>query len=342
MPRFRIATTDFDDDFADSYDDFEAAFDKPQTLRRRRPTSTGPRLALEGRSGRVEVEVDGSDDDSASDAAFGADDPDESRFSASDRTRDAELPYSSYDVAVHGPGPVPDWVVTALSARDTRLGNLKSGKEADVSLLERTVPGGQSCLLAVKTYRSAEHRMFHRDSGYQEGRRVRRTREGRAMASRSAFGRELLAGQWAVAEFNALSALWSAGARVPYPVQLIGSELMMQFVGTPDGVAAPRLAAFDADTATFTDLWHDLVSTLEVLAEAGYTHGDLSPYNILVDDGGCVVIDLPQVVDLIANPQGQTFLDRDCKVVAEFFARRGVSEADGPLLATRLASLALG
>ena len=85
--------------------------------------------------------------------------------------------------------------------------------------------------------------MFHRDAGYLEGRRVRRSRETRAMATRTAFGRELLSGQWANAEFGALSALWKAGARVPYPVQLIGSELMMEFIGTPDGEAAPRLAA---------------------------------------------------------------------------------------------------
>ena len=81
-------------------------------------------------------------------------------------------------------------------------------------------------------------------------------------------------------------ALWKAGARVPYPVQLIGSELMMEFIGEPDGTAAPRLAAFNATTSVFTELWHDLVSTLEVLAQAGLTHGDLSPYNVLVDETG--------------------------------------------------------
>jgi RIO kinase 1 len=90
----------------------------------------------------------------------------------------------------------------------------------------------------------------------------------------------------------------------------------------------------------FTDLWHDLVSSLEVLAESGLTHGDLSPYNVLVDEQGCVVIDLPQVVDLVANPQGAEFLYRDCRNIADFFARRGVLAADPETLALHLGSLA--
>ena len=86
-------------------------------------------------------------------------------------------------------------------------------------------------LLAAKRYRPAERRMFHRDAGYTEGRRVRRSRETRAMARRTEFGRELLAGQWAAAEFSALSALWPIEAPVPYPVQLSGTELMLEFIG---------------------------------------------------------------------------------------------------------------
>lgn len=249
---------------------------------------------------------------------------------------------SSYDVASHGPAPAPDWLVTSLSAVDTPLGTLKSGKEADVSLLDRSVPGGEGCLLAVKTYRDSTHRMFHRDSGYQEGRRTRRSRESRAMAARTTFGRDLLSAQWATAEFQVLAALWKAGARVPYPVQLLGSELMMEFIGTPDGVAAQRLSSFDGDCQEFTALWHDLVGTLELLAAAGLTHGDLSPYNVLVHEGSCVVIDLPQAVDVVANPQGESFLARDCRVIADFFDRRGVLAADGELLALHLGSLARG
>jgi RIO kinase 1 len=78
-----------------------------------------------------------------------------------------------------------------------------------------------------------------------------------------------------------------------------------------------------------------------VLAQAGLTHGDLSPYNVLVTDSGCVVIDLPQVVDLVANPQGAQFLSRDCRNIADFFARRGVLAADAELLELHLGSLAV-
>jgi RIO kinase 1 len=123
-------------------------------------------------------------------------------------------------------------VITAHAAVDTDLGVLKTGEEADVHLLERGVPDtGEQVLLDAERYRTAEHRMSHRDAGYTEGRRVRRSRETRAMASRTAFGRQLLAGQWARAEFEALGTLWTASAPVPYPVQLHGTELLLEDAG---------------------------------------------------------------------------------------------------------------
>lgn len=154
-----------------------------------------------------------------------------------DAEPEAEDAWSSWDQAVHGPEPHPDWLVTELAARDTELGVLKTGKEADVHLVRRAVPGtDRGCLLAVKRYRDAQHRLFHRDAGYLEGRRVRRSREMRAMTGRTAFGRQMIAGQWAAAEFAALSQLWEIGAAsgriaVPYPVQLLSTELMLEFVG---------------------------------------------------------------------------------------------------------------
>ncbi|WUI08260.1 RIO-like kinase [Micromonospora sp. NBC_00421] len=243
--------------------------------------------------------------------------------------------WSSWDEAVHGPEPHPQWLVTELAARDTELGVLKTGKEADVHLVRRSVPDtDRSCVLAVKRYRDAQHRLFHRDAGYLEGRRVRRSRENRAMAGRTAFGRQLIAGQWAAAEFTALSRLWEIGAgsgriAVPYPVQLLGTELMLEFVGDPDaGTAAPRLAQVRPDPAQLRSLWEQLVDALVVLARAGYAHGDLSPYNLLVHAGRLVVIDLPQVVDVVANPQGPEFLARDVRVVAAWFTARGLPAAD--------------
>ena len=236
---------------------------------------------------------------------------------------DEEPCWSTYPDADHGPEPLPAWLITSPGATDDDLGVLKSGKEAEVSLLRRT-DQGHSTLLAVKRFRSAEHRLFHRDSGYLEGRRVRRSREMRAMQTRTAFGRELIAGQWAAAEFAVLSRLWSAGAAVPYPVQLLGTELMMEFIGNADGVAAPRLAELRPTAAEARDLHAQLRAVLIVLAEAGYTHGDLSPYNVLVHDGRLVLIDLPQAVDIVGNPQGFEFLRRDCANVCEWFVARGI------------------
>ena len=238
--------------------------------------------------------------------------------------------WSTWDGALHGPRPRPAWVVTEHAAVDTELGVLKTGKEADVHLLERAVPGtDRRAVMAAKRYRTAEHRMFHRDAGYLEGRRVRRSREMRAMAHRTGFDRDLLSGQWARAEFAALSQLWSDDVAVPYPVQLDGTELLLEFVGSADGTAAPRLAQLRPDPDELRDLWHQLVDALLGLARHGLTHGDLSAYNVLVHEGRLVLIDLPQVVDVVGNPQGPQFLARDVTRIAEWFAARGLPPAVG-------------
>ncbi len=236
---------------------------------------------------------------------------------------DDEPNWTTYPDAGHGPSPIPEWVITAPGAIDTDLGVLKSGKEADVSLVRRSTEH-RAVLMAAKRYRDSHHRLFHRDATYLEGRRMRRSRENRAMATRTEFGRELIAGQWAIAEFAVLSRLWSAGAAVPYPVQLVGTELMMEFIGQPDGTAAPRLAQLRPERAEAVDLFGQLRDVLFTLALAGYAHSDLSAYNILVHEGRLVLIDLPQAVDLVGNPQGFTYLDRDCRNVCEWFTGRGL------------------
>ena len=225
-----------------------------------------------------------------------------------------------------GPRPYPSWLVTELAAVDTELGILKTGKEADVFLLRRGVPQtGPSCLLAAKRYRGAGHRMFHRDSGYLEGRRVRESRASRAMAGRTTFGREAIAGQWAIAEFAALVRLHESGIGVPYPVQVTGTELLLEFIGGPDGTAAPRLAETRPPDAQLRALWD--VDALVTLARNGLAHGDLSAYNLLVHGDRLVMIDLPQVVDVIANPQGAMYLERDAANVATWFTARGLTGA---------------
>jgi RIO kinase 1 len=258
-------------------------------------------------------------------------------FSVSDDPIDGDGDrWSTWDLSTageRGPAPYPEWVVTDLGAVDVELGVLKTGKEADVHLVRRAVPGTGGCLLAAKRYRDTRHRQFHRDAGYQEGRRVRRSRETRAMRTKTSFGRELLSGQWARAEFDALCTLWTLGAVVPYPVQVVGTELLLEFVGDEDGTAAPRLAEIPARGTELDPLWEQVAELLVVLARAGWAHGDLSAYNLLVDGARVVMIDLPQVVDVVGNPQGPSYLDRDARNVATWFTGRGRPVETDALLA---------
>lgn len=223
---------------------------------------------------------------------------------------------------LRGPHPVPAWVVTSPDAVDADLGVLKTGKEAEVSLLRRSFSGTDNWL-AVKRYRAAEHRLFHRDAGYLEGRRVRKSRETRAMARRTDFGKQLITGQWATAEFEVLARCWKAGIPVPYPVQFRGTELMMEFIGA-ESVAAPRLAETHPDLETATRWFGQVKSAVIDLADLGYAHGDLSAYNVLVDGARLVLIDLPQAVDIVGNPQGFAYLHRDCQNICGWFTARGV------------------
>ncbi|WP_431964780.1 serine protein kinase RIO [Actinacidiphila sp. bgisy160] len=237
-----------------------------------------------------------------------------------------------------GPEPRPAWVVTDLAAVDFELGIVKTGKEADVFLIERAVPGtDRRTLMAAKRYRDGQHRMFHRDSGYLEGRTHKESRVSRAMAKRTAFGKEAIAGQWAGAEFAALSRLWSSGVAVPYPVQILGTEILMEFIGDRLGTAAPRLAQLRPEEADLDDLWEQLGRSLSLLARDGYAHGDLSAYNILVHEGRLVVIDVPQIVDVVANPRGRSFLERDVRNVGAWFVSRGLAQRRVEELARALA-----
>jgi RIO kinase 1 len=244
-------------------------------------------------------------------------------------TGDRWSTYADTERGLRGPEPVPAWLVTSPGAVDHERGVLKTGKEADVFLVERAVPDRDGCLLAAKRYRDSEHRAFHRDAGYLEGRRVRRSRENRAMANRTAFGRDLIAHQWAAAEFAMLGMLWRHGVPVPYPVSVAGREVLLEFLGEPDGTAAPRLAQVRPEAPLLGSLWGQCVAVTVALARLGYAHADLSPYNLLVHGERLVLIDLPQAVDVVANPRGEEFLRRDAANVGRWFAARGVDGTGG-------------
>ena len=228
-----------------------------------------------------------------------------------------------------GPEPRPSWVVTSQGAIDTDLGILKTGKEADVFLLERSDPlaPDEGVIMAAKRYRSTEHRNFHRSAAYTEGRSMKRSRDERALKRKSTFGRLVAAGEWAVSEWGALNRLWSLGLPVPYPVQIDGTEILMEWI-TVDGETAPRLSQ-TRPAADLLESYYDQVrDVLATLVQHGLVHGDLSAYNILAAGERLVVIDLPQIVDLVGNPTGMDFLMRDCANICAWFRSKGLPAAD--------------
>lgn len=219
------------------------------------------------------------------------------------------------DADALGPEPRPAWLVVD-DATSVDLGTLKSGKEADVHVVRWTAndPAADpaECLLAVKRYRPGDR---HR-AAYRQG--------------REALGRFTLlaAGGWAELEHALLAHLWSAGVSVPYPVSRTGDELVMELIGDAvTGVAAPRLAAHRPAGRTEVEaLWEQARALVLGIAEAGVAHGDLSAYNVLVHEGRLVAIDIPQAVDLVANPVGLEILHRDCVNLTAWFRRRGMTD----------------
>jgi RIO kinase 1 len=262
-------------------------------------------------------------------------------FTTSDDPDDGQRFSTWHDVEAlcRGPEPRPDWVVTSRAAVDTELGILKTGKEADVFLVERAVPGDPDAavVMAAKRYRGEEHRTFHRSAAYTEGRRTRNSRDTRAMAKKTAFGRAVAAGQWAASEWEMLKRFWLAGVPVPYPVQIDGTEILMELV-TVDGEAAPRLAQTRPAGDLLASYYEQLREAMVALAGQGVAHGDLSPYNVLAAGERLVLIDLPQAVDVVANPAGMDFLMRDCHNVCRWFVSRGLDVDENELFSELLAA----
>ncbi|MGH9197137.1 MAG: RIO1 family regulatory kinase/ATPase [Acidimicrobiia bacterium] len=213
---------------------------------------------------------------------------------------------------------VPDWLLIE-GFRDEVLGTIKSGKEAEVLLVERTAGMG-SHYLALKRYKDPKERAFRRDQIYREGRRMRKeSREQKAVELGTNYGRKLIASQWSGAEFEYMRKLWAAGASVPFPVEF-GSSLLMQFVGNEE-YAAPRLVDARLTKAEAEHVLEELIRNLRLFSELGIVHADLSAFNVLVWEGEVFVIDFPQAIDLAHNPHGFDLLYRDVVNVCSYFKK---------------------
>ncbi len=244
------------------------------------------------------------------------------------------------------PAPVPTrddgWVVHDPVAEED-LGIIRSGKEAQVDLVERVGHDGQRCVLARKRYlpRKVSSKgelealgvqrasTFRHDVEYREGRQFRKSRDRRAVERMSTYGKRLLQDRWLSHEHDVTVTLHEAGCPVPLPVSFAGNCFWMQYLGD-ETRAAPQLARAGLSRTELDVAWRDLVDALHAMTATGWAHGDLSAYNLLWwpsddrPDGRLWVIDLPQAVDIAANPGGLDFLHRDVCNVADWFGRRGL------------------
>ena len=245
---------------------------------------------------------------------------------------------TTYTSADPGPSPVPDWVITDDAARQYERGIIKTGKEADVYLVERVLGGGERTnLLAAKRYRDLDERAFRNDAKYRK--RTGDRRVDLAMAQGTRAGMTFRAQMWLETEFESLSTLWAIGCAVPYPVQKLGVELMMEYIGDEEE-AAPRLinAVAGLSRDAVADLYSQLCEALRLMTSVGIVHGDLSPYNLLVWQERLYVIDMPQAVDPILQPEGLSLLERDVVNLCKWFGSKGV-ETDAVALYRELLEL---
>ncbi len=193
---------------------------------------------------------------------------------------------------------------------------LKSGKEAAVYVV---LSEGE--IRCAKVYKDVNQRGFHKQAQYQEGRKVRNSRQARAMEKNTRFGRKQQEEVWQNAEVDALYRLAAAGVRVPQPYNFVEGVLLMELVTDANGSAAPRLNDLELSREQALEYHGLLIREVVRMLCAGLVHGDLSEYNILVDAHGPVIIDLPQAVDASANNNAARMLERDVGNLADYFGR---------------------
>jgi RIO kinase 1 len=193
---------------------------------------------------------------------------------------------------------------------------LKSGKEASVYVVR-----SGSDVRCAKVYKDMAQRSFQARVQYQEGRKVRGSRQARAIGKASKYGRKQQEIAWKNTEVDALYQLAAAGVRVPQPYGYFNGVLVMELVTDAEGRSAPRLGEVELEPEQARRYHHFLVRQVVRMLCAGLIHGDLSEYNVLVAPEGPVIIDLPQVVSAAGNNAGRAMLLRDVGNVTESLGR---------------------
>lgn len=250
---------------------------------------------------------------------------------------------------------IPEWVITEYF-EDIDLGVIATGKEGEVSLVERVAHDeSASHLLARKRYRPRtvskgelkalgfeRAPTFRNDIMYRDGRnygRGNRSRDKRAVESMTKYGKELVKQKWLGHEYDVMLAVWEAGASVPYPIGLEDDGgLLLEYIGD-ESQAAPRLAQARLSKSDLQEAWAQLQASLRLVVEAGYVHADLSAYNSLWWNDRLWLIDFPQAVDLVQSPHGFDLLHRDARNISTWFTSKGV-DADGEALFAELLAVA--
>jgi RIO kinase 1 len=189
---------------------------------------------------------------------------------------------------------------------DEVIRSLKSGKEATVYIVRLGTE--HRC---AKVYRDMAQRSFQQRSQYQEGRKVRGSRQTRAIGKKTRYGRKEKESAWKNAEVSALYQLTAAGVRVPQPYGYFNGVLIMELITDAEGRSAPRLAEVELTTAQACEYHNFLMQQVVRMLCVGLIHGDLSAYNVLVGGDGPVIIDLPQAVSASGNNGALPMLERD-------------------------------
>jgi RIO kinase 1 len=199
---------------------------------------------------------------------------------------------------------------------DEVIRRLMSGKEADVYVVQC---GDE--VRCAKVYKEAAQRGFKQAVTYQEGRKVRNSRRARAMEKGSKFGRKQQEETWQTAEVDALFRLANANVRVPQPYDCVNGVLLMELVVDDNGGVAPRLGEITMSSEQAVVDHAVMMINITRMLCAGIVHGDLSEFNVLMDEFGPVIIDLPQAVDAAANNNAKTMLTRDIDNMTRYYSQ---------------------